>query len=80
MSTFSATFRRPAPPDLSDEAQKPWVEPIPGKTKLHRLEENLGAVKVELTPEDLCEIDEVSSEIDVQGARYPEKLEALTGR
>ena len=54
--------------------------PIPGTTKLHRLEENLGAVNVELTAEDLREIDEAASEIDVQGARYPEKLEAMTGR
>ncbi len=61
-------------------AQKPWIVPIPGTTKLHRLEENLGAVNVELTPEDLREIDEAASEIDVQGARYPEKLEAMTGR
>ena len=60
-------------------AQKPWIVPIPGTTKLHRLEENLGAVNVELTPEDLREIDEAASEIDVQGARYPEKLEAMTG-
>jgi aryl-alcohol dehydrogenase-like predicted oxidoreductase len=61
-------------------AQKPWIVPIPGTTKLHRLEENLGAVNVELTLEDLSEIDEAASAIDVQGARYPEKLEAMTGR
>ena len=61
-------------------AQKPWIVPIPGTTKLHRLEENLGAVNVELTPEDLREIDQAASEIEVQGARYPEKLEAMTGR
>jgi aryl-alcohol dehydrogenase-like predicted oxidoreductase len=61
-------------------AQKPWIVPIPGTTKLHRLEENLGAVNVEFTPDDLREIDEAASEIDVQGARYPEKLEAMTGR
>ena len=61
-------------------AQKPWIVPIPGTTKLHRLEENLGAANVELTPEDLREIDDAASEIDVQGARYPEKLEAMTGR
>ncbi|HEY2711559.1 MAG TPA: aldo/keto reductase [Chthoniobacterales bacterium] len=61
-------------------AQKTWIVPIPGTTKLHRLEENLGAVNVELTPEDLREIDQAASEIDVQGARYPEKLEAMTGR
>ena len=58
-------------------AQKPWIVPIPGTTKLHRLEENLGAANVELTPEELREIDEAASEIDVQGARYPEKLEAM---
>ena len=52
-------------------AQKPWIVPIPGTTKLHRLEENLGAVEVELTPEDLREIDDAASEIEVQGARYP---------
>ncbi|MEP6809835.1 MAG: aldo/keto reductase, partial [Chthoniobacterales bacterium] len=61
-------------------AQKPWIVPIPGTTKLDRLEENLGAVEVELTPEDLREIDEAASAIEVQGARYPEKMEAMTGR
>ena len=61
-------------------AQKPWIVPIPGTTKLHRLEENIGAVDVDLTPDDLREIDEAASEIEVQGARYPEKLEAMTGR
>jgi aryl-alcohol dehydrogenase-like predicted oxidoreductase len=61
-------------------AQKPWVVPIPGTTKLHRLEENIGALSVELTPEDLRDIDEAASSITVQGDRYPEKLEALTGR
>ena len=61
-------------------AQKPWIVPIPGTTKLHRLEENLGAVNVELTPEDLREIETAASEIEVQGARYPEKLEAMTGK
>jgi aryl-alcohol dehydrogenase-like predicted oxidoreductase len=61
-------------------AQKPWIVPIPGTTKLHRLEENIGAASVELTPEDLREIDEAASKITVQGARYPEKLEQLTGR
>jgi aryl-alcohol dehydrogenase-like predicted oxidoreductase len=60
-------------------AQKPWMAPIPGTTKLHRLEENIGAVSVELTPEDLRDIDEAASRIPVQGARYPEKLEAMTG-
>ncbi len=61
-------------------AQKPWIVPIPGTTKLHRLEENIGAVSVELTPDDLHEIDTAASKIQVQGARYPEKLEQLTGR
>src|ERR1700719_664285 len=61
-------------------AQKPWIVPIPGTTKLHRFEENIGAVAVELTSEDLREIDSAASKITVQGARYPEKLEQLTGR
>ena len=61
-------------------AQKPWIVPIPGTTKLHRLEENLGAAAVELTPDDLGDIDAAASRITVQGARYPEKLEKMTGR
>jgi aryl-alcohol dehydrogenase-like predicted oxidoreductase len=61
-------------------AQKPWIVPIPGTTKLHRLDENIGAVAVELTPDDLREIESAASKITVQGARYPEKLEAMTGR
>ncbi|MEH2269667.1 MAG: aldo/keto reductase [Nostoc sp.] len=61
-------------------AQKPWIVPIPGTTKLHRLDENIGAVSVELTPDDLRDIDDAASKIAVQGARYPEKLELLTGR
>jgi len=61
-------------------AQKPWIVPIPGTTKLERLEENLGALKVELTPDDLRDIESASSKIKVEGARYPEKLEQLTGR
>ncbi len=61
-------------------AQKPWIVPIPGTTKLHRLEENIGAVSVELTPDDLRDIDSAASRITVQGARYPEKLEQMTGR
>jgi len=61
-------------------AQKPWIVPIPGTTKLHRLDENLGSVSVELTPEDLRDIDDAASKITVQGARYPEKLEKMTGR
>ena len=61
-------------------AQKPWIVPIPGTTKLHRLEENLGAVNVHLTPEDLGQIADAASKIRVQGARYPEAIEALSGR
>jgi aryl-alcohol dehydrogenase-like predicted oxidoreductase len=61
-------------------AQKPWIVPIPGTTKLHRLDENIGAVAVGLTPDDLREIDSAASRITVQGARYPEKLEQMTGR
>ena len=61
-------------------AQKPWIVPIPGTTKLHRLDENIGAVSVELTPEDLRSIDAAASKITVHGARYPEKLEQMTGR
>jgi aryl-alcohol dehydrogenase-like predicted oxidoreductase len=61
-------------------AQKPWIVPIPGTTKLSRLEENIGAAAVELTPDDLREIEEAASRITVQGARYPENLDRLTGR
>jgi aryl-alcohol dehydrogenase-like predicted oxidoreductase len=61
-------------------AQKPWIVPIPGTTKLHRLEENIGALSIELTPDDLGEINAAASQITIQGARYPEKLEQLTGR
>jgi aryl-alcohol dehydrogenase-like predicted oxidoreductase len=61
-------------------AQKPWIVPIPGTTKLHRLDENIGAVSVELTPDDLREIESAASKIEVQGARYPERLEQMTGR
>ena len=61
-------------------AQKPWIVPIPGTTKLPRLDENIGAVAVELTPDDLREIDRAAAKITVQGARYPERLEQMTGR
>ena len=61
-------------------AQKPWIVPIPGTRKLERLEENIGALAVELSPDDLREIDSAASKITVQGARYPEKLEQMTGR
>jgi aryl-alcohol dehydrogenase-like predicted oxidoreductase len=61
-------------------AQKPWIVPIPGTTKLHRLEENLGAAAVELSAEDLRQLDIAASKISVQGARYPEELQKLVGR
>ena len=61
-------------------ARKPWIVPIPGTTKLHRLEENLGAASVELTPDDLRDIDSASSKMKMEGARYPERLEQMTGR
>jgi len=61
-------------------AQKPWIVPIPGTTKLHRLEENIGAVSVELSAADLRDIESAASEITVQGARYPEQIEKMTGR
>jgi aryl-alcohol dehydrogenase-like predicted oxidoreductase len=61
-------------------AQKPWIVPIPGTTKVERLEENIGAAAVELTADDLAEIERAAAEIPVQGDRYPEHLEALTGR
>jgi len=61
-------------------AQKSWMVPIPGTTKLHRLEENLGAVNVELTPDDLRKIDELSSGIELQGERYPESAQRMINR
>ncbi|HEY3153442.1 MAG TPA: aldo/keto reductase [Candidatus Binatia bacterium] len=61
-------------------AQKPWIVPIPGTTKLHRLEENIGAASIELTADDLRDIEDAASKIKVQGARYPDKLEQMTGR
>ncbi len=61
-------------------AQKPWIVPIPGTTKLHRLEENLGAADIELTAGDLAEIERAAAEIHVEGERYPEQLLATTGR
>jgi len=60
-------------------AQKPWIAPIPGTTKLSRLEENIGALSIELTPEDLRDLDAAASKIKVEGARYPERLEKMTG-
>jgi aryl-alcohol dehydrogenase-like predicted oxidoreductase len=61
-------------------AQKLWIVPIPGTTRLHRLQENCGAASVELSPEDLRELERVASKITVQGARYPENLQKLVGR
>jgi aryl-alcohol dehydrogenase-like predicted oxidoreductase len=61
-------------------AQKPWIIPIPGTTKLHRLEENIGAAAVELTPDDLRQLESAASKIPVQGERYPEELQKLVGR
>ena len=61
-------------------AQKPWIVPIPGTTKLHRLEENIGAAAVELTSDDLRDIDSAASKIKVQGARLPEGALRMTGR
>jgi aryl-alcohol dehydrogenase-like predicted oxidoreductase len=60
-------------------AQKPWIVPIPGTTKLNRLEENIGAVSIQLTPEDLQEINAATSKIKLEGARYPERLQKMTG-
>src|SRR5450432_1521177 len=60
-------------------AQKPWIVPIPGTTKLNRLEENIGAAEVELTSADLRQIETASSSIKAEGARYPERLEKMTG-
>jgi aryl-alcohol dehydrogenase-like predicted oxidoreductase len=61
-------------------AQKPWIVPIPGTTKLHRLEENIGAVAIELADDDLREIESAAAEIKIEGARYPEHIEKMTGR
>ncbi|MGC1087829.1 MAG: aldo/keto reductase, partial [Candidatus Acidiferrum sp.] len=60
-------------------AQKPWMVPIPGTTKLHRLEENIGAVAVELSADDLRDIEASASKITVHGARYPEHIEKMAG-
>ncbi len=61
-------------------ARKPWIVPIPGTTKLHRLEENIGAAAIDLTPDDLRDIDSKAARIKVRGARYPERLQKATGR
>jgi aryl-alcohol dehydrogenase-like predicted oxidoreductase len=60
-------------------AQKPWIVPIPGTTKLHRLEENIGSAALELSADDLKQIDDAASKITVEGARYPEHIEKMTG-
>src|SRR5439155_25573626 len=60
-------------------AQKPWIVPIPGTTKLSRLDENIGALKIQLTPDDLKQINDAASKIKVEGDRYPEHLEKMTG-
>jgi aryl-alcohol dehydrogenase-like predicted oxidoreductase len=78
-----AERKKAAPAQIAIEwllAQKPWVVPIPGTTKLQRLDENIGALSVELTPGNLRDIDSAASKITVQGARYPERLEQMTGR
>jgi aryl-alcohol dehydrogenase-like predicted oxidoreductase len=61
-------------------AQKPWIVPIPGTTKLARLDENVAAASIELTPDDLREIESAAAAIKIEGARYPEHLERMTGR
>ena len=61
-------------------AQKPWIVPIPGTTKLHRLEENLGATEIELTPEDLRELDELTTQVEITGQRYPESAQKMVNR
>jgi len=61
-------------------AQKPWIVPIPGTTKLHRLEENLGAVEIELTAQELQSMDEAAAKIQIEGGRYTPEIEAMTGR
>lgn len=61
-------------------AQKPWIVPIPGTTKLHRLEENLGATKIELTADELAQIEKAATEIKIEGARYPEQLQKTVGK
>ena len=69
--------------DMTNEmlmAQKPWIVPIPGTTKLNRLEENIGAAEIVLTPDDLRQIQDAVAGVAVQGARYPEHLQALVGR
>ncbi len=61
-------------------AQKPWIAPIPGTTKMHRLEENIGAAQIDLTSDDLREIENAASKITVQGDRYPEQMQRMIDR
>jgi aryl-alcohol dehydrogenase-like predicted oxidoreductase len=61
-------------------AQNPWLVPIPGTTKLHRLEENIGAAAIELTPSDVRQLDEIALKVQVQGARYPESAQRMINR
>jgi aryl-alcohol dehydrogenase-like predicted oxidoreductase len=61
-------------------AQKPWIVPIPGTTKLHRLEENLGGASLKLTTEDLQKIEEAASKITIEGERYPQRMQQLVGK
>ncbi len=78
---MSFAYRTPRTPRRCSRScvQKPWIVPIPGTTKLSRLEENLGAANVQLTPDDLHAIDGAASKIQIEGARYPEELERRTG-
>jgi aryl-alcohol dehydrogenase-like predicted oxidoreductase len=78
-----ATARQATPAQIALAwllAQKPWIVPIPGTTKLERLDENIGAIALELTPDELCEIEAATAQIPVHGARYPESLEQMTNR
>jgi aryl-alcohol dehydrogenase-like predicted oxidoreductase len=61
-------------------AQKPWIAPIPGTTKLHRLHENLAAVEIELSADDLSKIEDAAAKIQIEGARYPEAMQKMVGR
>ena len=82
MKTF-ATRKNATPAQIALAwllAQKPWIVPIPGTTKRHRLEENLGAANIQLTAEDLREIDRAASQIEVHGARYREAMLKMVGR
>ncbi|SRR6266545_3421535 len=84
LASTTVTRREPTDHDVQIAlawllAQKPWIVPIPGTTKQSRLEENIGAAAVELTHDDLREIDSAASKIKVEGARYPERLEKMTG-